>query len=185
MPRSPPQWTRREVLQFQLTPQDSKSMEFFGVQSLPELDDMEPGILENSFAQDAKEAGNVSAYRFLKLLARASAGQEGDVNDLMRHILENVIVVFSEDGDTCETQMMFPFRMYRMGKIAKADIVIRYRFMAVNMLVLVRENKQSHTAALPLEQLVAMAIGIFNHNNTTIKKVRNIFGIDNCSIIQG
>jgi hypothetical protein len=156
-------WSKNELLAYNITVQLQDVVNFFG-HELGLTNDLNPNLFSSADPTIAVDFSK-ETYRFLAYLdlaSRANAGQESAINDLARSVLE--VTGFDETGTVLHTRYDIPFTICGDShRAARSDVCLVH--LNSMILLVVQEDKTAFSLSDPEPQVIAEAIATFQHNN--------------------
>jgi len=156
-------WSRSELLAYNITISSVTPNQFFDKDADPSLDDLDPAILNASPGSDDPSLSEavVEYLGYLDLAIHAT--QESAINDFAAHTLR--LLGFNERKTLVRTRYIIPLTICGdANRAAQTDVCLLHRPTLV-LLVLVEEKTISNRTDAEA-QVVAEAIAAFQFNNT-------------------
>lgn len=178
--KSASDWTKNELLAYNIQVSSQEAPQFFGREQLGPIDDLDVNLLSTidpTLAPDFTK----ETYRFLAYLDLAShshVGQESAIEDFAKTVLE-VTGYDTELGTILRTRYDIPFTICGEVSVAKPDVCLVH--LNSMILLVVQADKANQNLQSPEAQVIAEAIAAFQHNNEK-RRNRHLPPLDSMNI---
>ncbi|TEB29270.1 hypothetical protein FA13DRAFT_1734946 [Coprinellus micaceus] len=146
-------WTRNELLAYNIQVSLQEAPQFFGREHEPIDHKLDANLLSTADPTIAADLTK-ETYRFLAYLdlaSHANSGQESAIDDFAKAL-----------GTVLRTRYDIPFTICGRGSAAKTDVCLVH---LNSMILLVLQDKTNKSPRSPEAQVIAGAIAAFQYNN--------------------
>lgn len=161
--KSSSDWSRNELLAYNITISSVTPNQFFHHGADPSLDHLDPAILNASPSSEDPSLSEAVAEYLVYLDLATTATQESAIDDFAAHTLR--LLGFNERKTLVKTRYVVPLTICGdANRAAQTDVCLLHRPTLV-LLVLVKDKTLSNRTDVEA-QVVAEAIAAFQFNNT-------------------